>query len=427
MQFYDRFFQTHRTSELTDINLDYKGAIHQLLSSYDALFKYYSYEVRLNSKEYPYKVSPYSSKTFTIAPQIVFISDKIGISSTKNSLRINQQHLFQPYIYLSVFIHEICNFMMYSIMRFLYKNDEVKFNRYSKFFNKLNFPDKQLYNNTDSNFINIKEIVDDISCKNEVKIIISLISAHEDYFSYMYVDILTLSLSFNKNIDQYKYWHINYLLFQANQLHSDIHVISKKNYALIYFRLFMVYYISGNEITENLIENIIKQTPDFYVKQQDINSYKEFLLDVKDAATVIFNEPQLADFFSIIKEVNESVYNDYDFDRNLENDIKYTKENNDELDSFKNRIDEFLLLDINNNEKSYKSKLLDVIRNYIYIFHAYNGYNKNSISIIERDKITGKIIDMGEGKSKLNSFADFCFDSQGGMFTTSSKIRRRFI
>lgn len=431
--FHDRFFQTHRTADLTDINLDYKGAIHQQLSIYDSLFKFFGYNMHFSQfrnipNSYVFGLKSY----YNISPQIVYISDEIGINSTKNSLKINQQHIFEPYIFLSVFLHEISNFMMDSILDNL-KGCE-KYSDYIKYFNSQNFKNKCSYKPIDPNDCSViplesvfKRIIIKLKNRREKKILHYLIE-HDDFNAYLYVDILTYSTAFNQNIKQYTYWHINYLLLQANQLHDSTHNISKKNMTIILFRLFIVYKLSGNKVDDELFDKIYKMIPRFYFSSNSKddktrNDFKQFFQDINNSVNAVIESEDLKDMFAIIRDVNENIFSDYKDKLTDITDINYHEKSNHEIDKFSNLIREITTENYNITDNDFKYKLLDVIRNYIYIIHEYNGQGTDLISIIERDRETGIVVN--NFNDNENKFADFCFDSAGGIFTISAPFRKR--
>jgi hypothetical protein len=314
---------------------------------------------------------------------------------------------------------------MDSILDNLKNFDIKKYQRYIKFFNSENYPKKCTYKplNDNENIININKIF--TSLENEI--INEILLKHKDFNAYLYVDFLTYSISFNKNIEQYTYWHINYLLLQANQLHDSNHQIAERNIIMLFFRLLIVYKLSENDVSNKTFKKLYSMLPEFYFKtnsknKESKNHFIRFLSDIRDAIDLIFKNNELNEMFGIIKEVNDDIFSEYKDKLTDINNISYDNMNEVEIENFNILVKNITTSRNNILETDYKFKLLDIIRNYIYIIHKYNGQDSNKIPIIQRDKETGIIVDNFQDSDK---FADFCLDASGGIFTISAPFRKR--
>lgn len=98
--FHNRFYQSYWTSEIPEVNTDYSGGIHNLISAYDSCYKALNNIFRIN-----------------VNKDISFLNVRSDsrIKSSYDTLRMNFLYLIQPYIFSSIATHEALN---YSIEKF---------------------------------------------------------------------------------------------------------------------------------------------------------------------------------------------------------------------------------------------------------------------------------------------------------------------
>jgi len=87
----NRFYNSYRMGDITDFNLDFKGGIQQLITSFDAAYKAICSE--LGRPE-----------------SFVYVAGSPGVYSTRYEVRLNYYHVFQPEIFASIVNHEAANF-----------------------------------------------------------------------------------------------------------------------------------------------------------------------------------------------------------------------------------------------------------------------------------------------------------------------------
>lgn len=431
--FYNRFFQSHKTNDITDINLDYKGSVRQIISSYDSIFKIFSISF-LNSKQSP-------DNNFD---SLVFIADESVVKSYSNSLLINFQHLFQPYIYCSSLIHETCNYYIYKYFRFnvetilkidpkseyyLRLDKDIKLNL--KYFNKENLVDisfenegnnvilKDILINSLREYANtLPELVEEIKKEIFIDLIKISIEKNKRLLHYFLVDALTYVSAFHGNIEQYIHWHILYSKEQVNDIYYDVHKIDNNDIFINMFRIAFVLECFSDEI--NHIENI-----NLYGSQRSIfehiqniisnftidNDAKEFILLVRDHAKKLY------------KKLYDIEYLPYDEMSDIKNKIEV----------FETQIKIGQICNIQENDQLNQTRLETSLymAAFINVAHEFsnrfNGEkeNKKYHKVIRRNTEEDDIENIGQiNELEIPNTNDVAYDSLGGFFTTTPKIRK---
>ncbi len=93
--FQNRFYQSYWTSEVLEVNIDYSGGLHNLISAYDACVKV------LNNSIMPRNTNS----------SFVFVKSDPTVYSTPDALVLNYLHLTQPYVFCAISFHEMVNFL----------------------------------------------------------------------------------------------------------------------------------------------------------------------------------------------------------------------------------------------------------------------------------------------------------------------------
>ncbi|MDP1728491.1 MAG: hypothetical protein Q8M15_17030 [Bacteroidota bacterium] len=190
MAYINRFQQSHSLFEITDHNLEFKGGIHQLVSSYDAAYKIYSNVIG-------------GPGGFT------YVSVDSNVTSTQYAVRLNYNHLYQPEIFFSILAHEAAN---QYVSRFSSSSDLYRALRHIQI-------------NDD---LNLSKIID----KEQAS----------DIYRYFIVDMLTFITGYRRDFESFIKWHFHNT-FQINDSYStprqlnhsviEFHYIRMRNVALI--------------------------------------------------------------------------------------------------------------------------------------------------------------------------------------------------
>jgi hypothetical protein len=86
----NRFYSGYRLSDITDFNLEFKGGIQQLVSSFDIAFKTIS-------------------QTLGAPGAFVFVGGDPGVGNTEIAISLNYSHIFQPENFAAIATHEVGN------------------------------------------------------------------------------------------------------------------------------------------------------------------------------------------------------------------------------------------------------------------------------------------------------------------------------
>lgn len=437
---HDRFFQTHRTSELTNLNLDYNGSVQQILTVYDALFRYFVFNINDH-----YDINKTSNDNIKkIANTCTFITNKLNAKSTSDTLFLNYHHVFYPSLLLSILVHEVSNFHIGTILKHLEITSEQsigssatidnKIASLKKYFNKTNYKSIELQ---DSEIIPISikdEILSiikskkfDIHLKNFTKEkksqeilrndLLETITGALDLNIYFFTDVFTFSLTFHKDLDLYKKWHISYYLLQSNHHYLDTHKIYPSDYIISFFRYFSLLRIFNYSINiKEEAENILKFIPsNYYSKKENLLNYITLAYNLSQE---VHNSKLLEPFFNYIIELQSEKYIDL-FGKNKGINKSKVKKY---LASIKdgNIVD----LEYKLNNQVFNYNLSTFI--YTVIYWVYDEINhtdfKKGKSLVLKRKRSGT----DKGTPIHEEIEDTCrraIDSLGGFFTTTAEVR----
>ncbi|MFN8238906.1 MAG: hypothetical protein U0T77_12110 [Chitinophagales bacterium] len=436
---HDRFFQTHRTSELTNLNLDYNGSVQQILSVYDALFRYLIYNInytqnKKNTNEYHRRAMAFNSLPNNISYTCTFITNKLNAKSTEETLFLNYHHVFYPSLLLSILVHEVSNHYTNSLINSLLKqiknstpnNPELEklrylSDKYQKYFNSDNYPERNDIDFKDS--INIKENICLSISKLEMDVVvkeflINNIDTQNDFNLYFLSDVFTYLITFHGNKELYSRWHISYYLIQSNHLYNDVHSIKIEEYILSFFRYFSIFKTLNIEISlEDELDNIFKIIPSYYYTKREY--LEEHIKLAYKLVEEIHKVEVLREFFQTIKELTESKYEEL-FDRN---EIKVDDE---KLNEYLNGIKKgnFINLEYKLNNTKFNYNLSAFI--YTVIYWVYEDINKNDLANDKYWVLKRKRSGIYKGSPIQEDIEDTCrrpIDSLGGFFTTTAEVR----
>jgi hypothetical protein len=173
----NRIIQGYDLEDITDFNINYKGGIHQIISSYDLLYKIIGRSL-LNIDEHKSFLSIGGSE----------------IKSTINSIQSNAIHLFNPSIFLSTVTKEISNYA-FENRRFNFENGEYE--EYEK--DQLEFL-RQIDELTNELYPRFQQKFKKLKFKKYLKILF------EDRLRYFECDLISLVYTFNFNLKLFLKW-----------------------------------------------------------------------------------------------------------------------------------------------------------------------------------------------------------------------------
>jgi len=235
----NRFFQSSAVEDITDLNSEYFGAIHQTIAGYDLIYKTYNEIFE----------GPNSSN-------IIIVGSIPKISSTKYFIKINYFHVFQPEIFAAICCHETTNYFFDKLSKDIFfknaKKSEYLANQQKVFNKTINLLIDAGFKVEDyTNFKDKPEKQNKI-----VKNILSILENKEDYFihkeyverylkpnirllKYFAKDIITLKVGYCNEPELFNLWHWNYFLqIPLNYINED--EINEERFNVFLLRMMFV-------------------------------------------------------------------------------------------------------------------------------------------------------------------------------------------
>ncbi|AXG69629.1 hypothetical protein KORDIASMS9_01854 [Kordia sp. SMS9] len=228
--YYNRFFQSSVTREITDFNSEYFGAIHQTISAFSLAYNVYG---RLFGDG--------------IVTDIVTVESHPRIESSKYFVRVNYFHVFQPEIFAAICCHEATNF-------FYDKMNEKDWRKFEPVISKKKLKDE--YGFKDEQFSNPYSYRNDQETKIN-KYILSKLKEDAEYylydsfcmeylknipfnlFKYFSKDIITLHTGYFGDKDLFEFWHWNYFI-QMPMNYDNEKEINEKKFCIFLIRILFV-------------------------------------------------------------------------------------------------------------------------------------------------------------------------------------------
>jgi len=177
----NRFYNSYRMGDITDFNLDFKGGIQQLLSSFDAAYK--AICSVLGRKE-----------------SFAYVAGSPGVYSTRHEVRLNYYHVFQPEIFGSIVNHEAANFYLTRFSPI----DVPAFAREGSLIDAQLLPDQY---ETDGSVLRRTESLKKRASEEQSPL---LFFVTKRLLNCVFVDLLAFYFGYNKNVDLFEHWYWGY-------------------------------------------------------------------------------------------------------------------------------------------------------------------------------------------------------------------------
>lgn len=369
--FQNRYQESKKLDEDTDIKMEFNGGVHQIISTYDLIYKLIDETIAIN----------FEKGISDNLPTATFGSVYPGITSMSNRVNINYFHLFQPEFFLSVVFKEASNYYF----------EKVWFE---------NSQDKSVF----------KSLVDLINSTTKT---LSL-KLHKEtnlkqkslFFSYLRPHEL------NKRINYITSYFLQYKMLYIGETKQE----SEKLFTFWYWHNFFqssIYNIDGSIRTRTLKLALFTYIGTIYVmhnKKIDIEKIKVLISEnIKH-----FNIPFLCNkFLEEAVEVFEWALEDKDFSRCLEN-----------IEKSINIIDK--LVD-NRGEQTYK-KFIKISNDYLqWLKNEILKYSSSQTILIRNNENGNRISLNGDNEDYKNSlYSRGAFDPQGGLFVIEPKFRKDY-
>jgi hypothetical protein len=190
----NRFYNSYRMGDITDFNLDFKGGIQQLISSFDAAYKAICSE--LGRPE-----------------SFVYVAGSPGVYSTRYEVRLNFYHVFQPEIFACIANHEAANFYF------------TRFNGRSVPWFALACELAPVENRSDHNkIVPIFRKLEAMRRRShgQQRTLLSFVT--QPLFNYVFVDLLAFYFGYNRNERLWTYWYWAYFAQNSDAYSRAGHV-----------------------------------------------------------------------------------------------------------------------------------------------------------------------------------------------------------
>jgi len=227
--YYNRFFQSATNKEVTDFNTEYFGAVHQTISAFNNAYKVYN-----------------TLFEGTNSSNVVVIGSYPRIESTKNFLRINYFHVFQPEIFAAICCHESCNFFF---DKSNIKKDIEPLYGYeiSHLFRKIGLSYEQLgtssknhkYKNSDLVKTILSELKKEVQFSRYEHLIKILLKPKSQLLKYFIKDIITLKAGYADDDQLFDLWHWTYVS-QMSANYQDNENIREDKFLIFLVRMMFV-------------------------------------------------------------------------------------------------------------------------------------------------------------------------------------------
>lgn len=434
----NRFFQSSVSEEITDINSEYFGAIHQSISAFDFVYKTYN-SIFEGGK----------------SSNIVIVGSSPRIESTKYFIRVNYFHVFQPEIFAAICCHESTNYFFDKISAKMLDNETgdtslVKTQK-SILRNGMDtltdFGFKtESYTNSrgDAWKENPKYDKDEVGYK-----IIDFLSKEDDYFlhqqfvetyfhphldvlKYFIKDLLTLKIGYCNDSQLFSKWHWNYFL-QIPMNYGKEGEIRKEKFCIFLLRMTFVL----SEIDSKKFENFYAgefQAPNRILQRLWDENFKH----VQWIFSTIFSNNKLSkklyEQIENIKKFAEQLVIFGDNENQFGSNRSYEKiidqilggKNSDNIEFVTNCFKNGEILDYKPEESFYTqvSRL-----NFSILQYHYEGWKKSD-NLLHRNEGIAVLDRVLSNLFKINSevnYSEVLVDRQGGLFSVNFEKRKELL
>jgi|GEM_PF-5717368 len=402
--FRNRFQQSYLFQNITDFTMEFNGAIQQLVSAVNIVYKAYTTAINGDDASFAY------------------ITGYPGIDSTQVSLRLNYFHAFQPELFLAVVCHEASNY-------FLQKGEA---------FNKVLSGDYIVSKDEKSELDKIIKLVsflrnDDPEYLTPLKEALrpNLSIGQSLYlnlfkprlFQWVLGDLFALILTYNQNSKLFWYWNWHYFLQIPSNYDRKGNLIQSNCVQFMIRLLIPLYHLNGHlddfkkppvpqldKLWNRHFDNIKEVlTSAFNMKSKEVS------FNLRDWVSIVWNMGLIQDAKSFYVE-NEG---ELDFKR-----LQQEKKEFFDRESLKNKkqLEKGTLI-------SYRQEYGELLTEESYIRLLSFSYLD---LMAEKNEFTNCICPRSAEKSKpqLDSYdgrlSEFLSDPTGGIFTHNQDTRRSY-
>lgn len=271
--FQNRFYQSYWTSEVPEVNTDYSGGVHNLISAYDSCYKAINNAFKLSENN----------------TSFIYVKSDSKVNSTIDAVKMNYLHLIQPLNFFSMATHEACNYALEKwYMSHVVKTDsKAKENlgkRISKQFDRagLEFVNEVVTTNA---LLNTGSLFDETNSSVWFSNLRDNLNSRIDRFinpsllHYHIIGRINYQYGFQKDIDLLDKVSWNYF-FQAGHIYIKPTQINPEDFLALAIRMLLLRFSTGQYDISISYENFIALLPKEKYVQRWIHIYGEDLYTI---------------------------------------------------------------------------------------------------------------------------------------------------
>ncbi len=404
--FQNRFYQSYWMAESIEVNIDYSGGVHNLISAYDSCFKTLNNNIRSANKDSAF----------------VYIKSDHTVYAYAESLILNYLHITQPYIYCAISIYETLNFIVekwYHSSRFNDAEDSFKDKALTEILTLLHEADIPFKANYVNSTIekNVKKTPKILSSKGPLKELDNSLG-NKEYDLLMFVNSKTFRYFITDYVNYKSTYKSDFSLFckttwfyivQLGNIYDRVNEINTNAFITIAIRVALIkkYTNSKSSIYPEEIEFLLKGNA------SRLKDYIDFLI-IKLGQNSSF-DLWFRKWSCIIEE-------------NRYNLLPVIEETN-ELKIIQSQVDKYLLNYDNSSISDLMSTLATTNINddilfgiYSHVINEYLKFCSRNIKILRRNSQTGK-----PTFNSQDICVDLFVDPCGGTFVIGEKNRQKYL
>lgn len=210
----NRFYNSYRMGDISDFNLDFKGGVQQLLTSFDAAYK---------------AICSVLGKP----ESFVYVAGSPGVYSTRYEVRLNYYHVFQPEIFGCIANHEAANSYLV----------RPEFQEMPWFARAGGLPCDGVL--CDEVTISIPDRINELKNRATPDNAEILTRVTGRLFNYVFVDLLALYFGYNRNLHLFTHWYWGYYVQDSSHAYSRTEKTDETRFLDFMLRLMWIERISG--------------------------------------------------------------------------------------------------------------------------------------------------------------------------------------
>lgn len=264
--FQNRYYQSYWTTEFPEINTNFSGGLHNMVTSYDACYK------SLNSI---FRIVNNQDVSF------LNITSNSRVQSDYDVLAINIFYLVHPYLFSSIALHEALNFSIDKYSRDFYEdgNDntkegirkvfnfikEAKISVYLREYENLLNKDLQRGTETSDIYRDIESIDRNLNYKMSLLI-------NEVCLRYLITDYLNFKIGFDGDFELFKKVRWDHF-YQSSFVYNSPGKVNETYYLTLTIRLALIKSVlNGGHLTENDYDGIV---PEWEIIKPNKDKFRE--------------------------------------------------------------------------------------------------------------------------------------------------------